>query len=146
MCENPFLGFHTHKTACPVAYGLYKNEPCHIFDFAAAARKIGMLMTVDRTNYDLICIDGVEKYTFADADAGDLPVNERSDDDEEDEDLNARDLAHAPTSKFSVRYSKSLTVGVKKTKTILTLCHVAHELKSRTYGEKKWWVVIVKNQ
>ena len=28
--------------------------------------------------------------------------------------LNARDLARAPTANFSVRYSKSLTVGVKK--------------------------------
>ena len=43
------------------------------FDFAAAARKIVILMTVDGTDDDLICIDGVEKYTFADADAGDLP-------------------------------------------------------------------------
>jgi len=59
--------------------------------------------------------------------------------------LNARDVAHAPTANFSVRYSKSLTVGVKKQKTI-PLCHVAHELTSRTYGEKKWWVVIVKDQ
>ena len=38
-----------------------------------------------------------------------------------------------------------LTVGVKKKK-IIPLCHVAHELTSRTYGEKKWWVVIVKDQ
>jgi len=59
--------------------------------------------------------------------------------------LNARDLARAPTANFSVRYSQSLTVGVKKKK-IIPLCHVAHELTSRTYGEKKWWVVIVKNQ
>ena len=59
--------------------------------------------------------------------------------------LNARDLARAPTANFSMRYSKSLTVGVKKKKTI-PLCHVAHELTSRTYGEKKWWVVIVKDQ
>ena len=44
-----------------------------------------------------------------------------------------------------VRYSKSLTVGVKKKKNI-PLCHVAHELTSRTYDEKKWWVVIVKDQ
>ena len=28
--------------------------------------------------------------------------------------LNARDLARAPTANFSVRYGKSLTVGVKK--------------------------------
>jgi hypothetical protein len=42
-----------------------------------------MLMTVDGTNDDLICIDGVDKYTFPEADAGDLPVNERSDDDVE---------------------------------------------------------------
>ena len=60
------------------------------FDFAAAARKIVILMTVDGTDDDLICIDGVEKYTFADADADDLPVNERSvvvvvDDEEEEE-------------------------------------------------------------
>jgi len=59
--------------------------------------------------------------------------------------LNVRDLARAPTAKFSVGYSKSLTVGVKKKKIIL-LCHVAHELTSRTYGEKKCWVVIVKDQ
>jgi len=39
--------------------------------------------------------------------------------------LNARDLARAPTANFSVRYSKSLTVGVKKKK-IIPLCHVAH--------------------
>ena len=45
-----------------------------------------MLMTVDGTNDGLICIDGVEKYTFTDADAGDLPVNERSDDDDDDDD------------------------------------------------------------
>ena len=58
--------------------------------------------------------------------------------------LNARDLARAPTANFSVRYSKSLTVGVKKKK-IIPLCHVAHELTRRTC-EKKWWVVIVKDQ
>ena len=28
----------------------------------------------------------------------------------------------------------------------IPLCHVAHEPTSRTYGEKKWWVVIVKDQ
>ena len=59
--------------------------------------------------------------------------------------LNARDLASAPAANFSVRYSKSLTVGVKKEQTI-PLCHVAHALTSRTCGEKKWWVVIVKDQ
>jgi hypothetical protein len=42
-----------------------------------------MLMTVDGTNDDLICIDGVDKYTFPAADAGDLLVDERSDDDVE---------------------------------------------------------------
>jgi len=61
------------------------DELCHTFDFAAAARKIGMLMTIDGTNDDLIRIDGVEKYTFTDADAGDLPANEASDDDDEEE-------------------------------------------------------------
>ena len=59
--------------------------------------------------------------------------------------LNTNDLARAPTANFSVGYSKSLTVGVKKKK-IIPLCHVAHELTSRTYGEKKSWVVIVKDQ
>ena len=59
--------------------------------------------------------------------------------------LNTRDLARAPTANFSVRYSKSLTVGGKNKK-IIPLCLVAHELTSRTYGEKKWWVVIVKDQ
>ena len=44
-----------------------------------------------------------------------------------------------------MRYINSLTVGVKKEKNI-PLCDVAHELTSRTYGEKKWWVVIVKDE
>ncbi len=74
----------------------------------------------------------VEKYTFTDADAGDLPVNERSDDDDKEE------IGCAPTANLSVRYSMSLTVGFKKKKTI-PLCDMAHELTSRTYGEKKWW-------
>ena len=61
------------------------DELCHTFDFAAAARKIGMLMTINGTNDDLIRVDGVEKYTFTDADAGDLPANEASDDDDDEE-------------------------------------------------------------
>jgi len=44
-----------------------------------------MLMTADGSNDDLIIIDGVAKYTFVDADAGDLHANERSDHDEEEE-------------------------------------------------------------
>ena len=28
----------------------------------------------------------------------------------------------------------------------IPLCHVVHELTNRTYGEQKWWVVIVKDQ
>jgi len=49
------------------------DELCKEIAFAAAARKIGMLMTVDGTNDDLIRIDGVEKDTFTDKDAGDHP-------------------------------------------------------------------------
>ena len=53
-----------------------------------------------------------------------------------------------------MRYIKSLTVGVKKTNfssyatshiTIVAKCEVANELTNRTYGEKKWWVVTVKD-
>ena len=80
----------------------------------------------------------VEKYTFTDADADNLLVNERSDDDDEEE------IVCVPTVNFYVWYSK-LTVGVKKKKTI-PLCDVSHELTRRIYGEKKWWVVIVKDQ
>ena len=29
---------------------------------------------------------------------------------------------------------------------IIVVCDVSNELTSRTYGEKKWWVVIVKDQ
>ena len=39
---------------------------------------------------------GVEKYTFVDADAGDLPVNARSDDDKKEE------IDCAPTTNFFV--------------------------------------------
>jgi len=54
--------------------------------------------------------------------------------------VDARDLARAPTANFAVRYTKSLTVGVKKKNTI-SMCDVAHELTSRTYGEKKCFFV-----
>jgi len=50
-----------------------------------------MLMTIDGTNDDLIRIDGVEKYTFTDADAGDLPANEASDDDDDEEEEEEED-------------------------------------------------------
>ena len=42
-------------------------------------------MTVKETNDDLICIDGVKKYTFTDSDTDDFSVNERRDDDDEEE-------------------------------------------------------------
>ena len=239
------------------------DDVCKTFNFAGAARKTGMLMTVDGTNDNLILIDGVKDYTFAETDAGDFSVDQHSDDDceeEEDDDgeeeeeeeeeaeeeeaeveedveeeddekdadeeqegpvhdfgdsddseddtaepnqvlsfvgaaqaptgykilescprletdedmqkligkqilhawddkdrqgwfegkvqsrnLNARDRARAPTANFAVQYRNSLTVGVKKKKTIAK-CLVAHELTSRTYGEKKWWVLIVKDE
>ena len=55
--------------------------------------------------------------------------------------LSTRHLALVPIAKFA----KSLTVNKKKT-IISSRCDVAHELTSRTYGKKKWWVVIVKNK
>ena len=53
-------------------------------------------------------------------------------------------LAHfcAPSANFAVRYTKSLTLGARKKKTI-PRCDVANELTSRIYGEKRWWVLIV---
>ena len=59
--------------------------------------------------------------------------------------LNKADHARAPIANFAVRYTKSLTIGARKKKTI-PRCDVAHELTSRTYSEKKWWVVIVKDE
>jgi hypothetical protein len=50
-----------------------------------------------------------------------------------------------PQPIFLCDTASQLTVGIKEKKTI-PLCDVAHELTSRTYGEKKWWVVIVKDQ
>ena len=75
---------------------------------------------------------GVEKDTFTDADADDLSVHERSDDYEEEE------IDYAPTSNFSVWYRKSLTVGVKKKKTIPLLWCV-------TWDDKQdiWWEEVV---
>ncbi len=43
-----------------------------------------------------------------------------------------------------MQYTKSLKIGARKTKAIAK-CDVVHELTSRTYGEKKWWVVMVKD-
>ena len=58
--------------------------------------------------------------------------------------LTKTDGARAPTANFAVRYTKSLLIGARK-KTI-PKCDVAYELTSRTYGERKWWVVIVKDE
>jgi hypothetical protein len=44
-----------------------------------------MLKSVDGSNDDLICIDGVDKYKFTNADAGNLPVKERSYDHNDEE-------------------------------------------------------------
>ena len=35
---------------------------------------------------------------------------------------------------------------IKRKKNTNPKCDVANELASRTYGEKKWWVVIVKDE
>jgi hypothetical protein len=59
------------------------DEACKSFDFAAAAHKVGMLMTIDGSNDDLISINGVDKYSFTEADAGDLPDVYVSDEGEE---------------------------------------------------------------
>ena len=63
------------------------DEVCKSFDFAAAASKVGMLMTIDISNDDLISIDGVNKYAFTEADAGDLPDVYVSDDEAEEEEV-----------------------------------------------------------
>ena len=51
--------------------------------------------------------------------------------------LNARHLVRAFTADVGVRCTKSLTIGASKKKTIAK-DDVAHELTSRTHGEKKW--------
>lgn len=43
---------------------------CAGFDFEAAAERIGMRMTVDGSGDDLIKIQGVDQYSFCDADGG----------------------------------------------------------------------------
>lgn len=59
--------------------------------------------------------------------------------------LNARDLLRALTADFAVRYTKSLTIGARKKKTNAKR-DMAHELMSRTYGEKEWLVVFVNDK
>ena len=49
----------------------------------------------------------------------------------------ARELARELVPPLPVRYINSLTVGVKKKKTIAK-CDMAHVLTSRTFGEKQW--------
>ena len=61
------------------------DEVRTVFDFDAAARKVGMLITINGSNDDLISFDGVDKYTFTEADAGDLPDLYVSDEAEEEE-------------------------------------------------------------
>ena len=58
--------------------------------------------------------------------------------------LNKAEHARAPTADFAVRYTKLLTIGARKKKNIS--CDVAHELTNRTYGEKEWWMMIVKDK
>ena len=54
--------------------------------------------------------------------------------------LTEADHVRAPTVNFAVRYTKSLTIGARNR------CELAHELTSRTCGDKKLWVVIVKDE
>ena len=68
FCCNPFL--EDPHTSVAGAASIRGMSCGNLFDFAAAAQKIGMLMTVDGTCDDLICIDGVDKDTFTEADAG----------------------------------------------------------------------------
>ena len=44
---------------------------CSRFNFEAAATRLGMRMTVDGTGDQFICIQGINNYTFCDADGGD---------------------------------------------------------------------------
>ena len=77
----------------------------------------------------------VEKYTFTDADAGDLPVNERSDDYEEEE------INCAPTTNFSVWYRKSLTVGVKEKETFhFVMWHMSWQAGHMVRRSGGWWL------
>ena len=46
---------------------------CAGFDFEAAAERIGMRMTVDGSDDELIKIQGVDQYSFCDADGGSAP-------------------------------------------------------------------------
>lgn len=58
--------------------------------------------------------------------------------------LNKANRARARTANCAVRYTKSLKIGAREKKPTAK-CDVAHELTSnRPYGEKEWWVVIVK--
>ena len=44
---------------------------CARFDFEAAATRLGMRMTIDGSGDEQICIEGVDSYSFCDADGGD---------------------------------------------------------------------------
>ena len=59
--------------------------------------------------------------------------------------LTKAEHVRAATADFAVQYTKTLTSGARK-KTTVPRCDVAHELTSRTNGEKKWWVVIAKDE
>jgi hypothetical protein len=51
--------------------GLAWETLCQTYDFEASARSIGMLMTIDGSDDELICVQGFTgKYTFCDADGG----------------------------------------------------------------------------
>ena len=71
--------------------GQARDEVCKLFDFSAAGRKVGMLMTIDGSNDDLISIDSVDKYTFTESDAGDLPDLNVNDDEAEEEEVSDND-------------------------------------------------------
>ena len=53
---------------------------CMRFDFEAAATRLGMRMTVDGSGDDLIRIQGVERYLFAEEDGGESGVESDEDD------------------------------------------------------------------
>ena len=71
---------------------------CARFDFEAVATRLGMRMTIDGSGDEQICIEGVDSYSFCDADGGE-PGCESEEESEEEE---ARD-AEPPEPAVSPR-------------------------------------------
>ena len=104
-------------------------KACATFDFDKVALKLGMQLTIDGSGDDQLAIQGIEDYSFADADGG--PVNDGSgmDESSDESDIDVDEILEAKaTEKAGAKSKKKSKAKSKAVATVeeegLTDCEI----------------------